>query len=237
MGGLQLPEAFQSLRQVDEGNRVARHHPVGMADGAVQLEVERDEPGGGNRGHAGHHDRQGLAHADGRFDVDAAVCGQRRDQFEMVGDGIEPAADQRDLGFHEAGRPVDQQPLGGPRGAGEHRDVGDARDQRERDERKRQRRDQRQPQGPAHQRRHREGGVRTVAQTRTLYVVRPPKAKGGLASRPHGAAGIRPPSEWPPASPCRRRGSRTAGNWPRSAWRRRARRCRRPSCPSRCSSG
>ncbi len=99
--------------------------------------------------HLLHHDGQRLAHVDGRFDVDAAGGGQRRDQLELFAHRIEPAAHQRHLGIDHARRTIDQQPLGGAGRAGQHDDVGDARDQRERDEGKRHRCDQRQPPGPA----------------------------------------------------------------------------------------
>ena len=63
--------------------------------------------------------------------IEPAMRSESRDQFEMFGDRIQPAPDQGDLGVDDARRPVDQQPLGGAGGAGQHDDVGDARDQRE----------------------------------------------------------------------------------------------------------
>ena len=80
-------------------------------------------------GTLGHHHPQRLAHIDGRVDVEPAVCGESRDQLEMLGDRVEPAPDQGDLRIDDARRPVDQQPFGGAGGAGQHDDVGDARDQ------------------------------------------------------------------------------------------------------------
>ena len=67
---------------------------------------------------------------DRRVDVEPAVGGQRGDHLEMLGDGIEPAPDHADLRIDNARGAVDQQPLGGVGGAGQHHDVGDAGDQR-----------------------------------------------------------------------------------------------------------
>ena len=41
------------------------------------------------------------------------MCGQSRDQLEMLGDGVEPAPDQGDLRIDDARRAIDQQPFGG----------------------------------------------------------------------------------------------------------------------------
>ena len=94
MRGLQLAEPLQAPRQVDERDGVADDRAVGMADDALQLEVEGGEGGAGDRRHLGHHHPQRLAHVDRRVDVEAAVRGERGDQLEMFGDRIQPAPDQ-----------------------------------------------------------------------------------------------------------------------------------------------
>src|SRR6185312_3721542 len=75
-------------------------------------------------------------------------------QFELLGDGIELVLDRRHLAVDDAGGAVDQQAFGGTGGAGQHHDVGDARDQRQRGERQSQGRDQRKAEGTARGRRH-----------------------------------------------------------------------------------
>ena len=128
---------------------VARDHAVGMADRAMELQVERAEGRDRHRGRPAHHHGQRLAHIDRRIDVDPAGGHQRGHQLELVGDRIEPALDQLDLRLDHAAGAVDQQALGRAGGAGQHDDVGDAGDQRQRRERQRQRSDQRQPEGTA----------------------------------------------------------------------------------------
>ena len=63
---------------------VARDHAVGMADRAMELQVERAEGGDRHRRHPAHHHRQRLAHVDRRIDVEPARGDQRRDQLELL---------------------------------------------------------------------------------------------------------------------------------------------------------
>ena len=125
-------------------------------------------PHGRNCRHAAHHHGKRLAHGYRRIDVDAAGGGKSGDQLEMVGNGIEPAADHRHLGIDDTLGPVDQQALGRARRTGQHCDVGNARYQRQRRERERKCGDQRQAPMPA-RRDHglssdQRGSVRKVAQ-------------------------------------------------------------------------
>ena len=146
--GLQVAEALEPARQVGQLDGVAADRAVGMADRAMKLQVERAEGGDRHRRRPLHHDRQRLAHGDRRIDVDPAGGHQAGDQLELLGDGIEPVLDRRHLAVDDAGGAVDQQAFGGAGGAGQHDDVGDARDQRQRNEGQGQRRDQRQAEGP-----------------------------------------------------------------------------------------
>ena len=131
MRGLQLAELLEAARHVDQVDGIAADLPVGIADDARLLEVEGGEAGARNRRHLGHHHPQRFAHIDGRVDIEPAVRGERCDQLEMFGDRVEPAPDQGDLCIDDTRGAVDQQPFGGAGGAGQHDDVGDARDQRE----------------------------------------------------------------------------------------------------------
>ena len=131
MRGLQLTELLETARHVDERDGIAGDLAVGIADDPLHFQVEGGEAGAGDRRHLGHHHPQRLAHIDGRVDIEPAVRGESGDQLEMFGDRVQPAPDQGDLRVDDARGPVDQQPLGGAGGAGQHDDVGDARDQRE----------------------------------------------------------------------------------------------------------
>ena len=152
--GLQVAEALQPARQVGQLDGVAADRAVGTAHRTMKLQVERAEGGDRHRRRPLHHDRQRLAHGDREFDIDPAGGHQGGQQFELLGDGIELVLDRRHLAVDDAGGAVDQQAFGGTGGAGQHHDVGDARDQRQRGERQSQGRDQRKAEGTARGRRH-----------------------------------------------------------------------------------
>ena len=146
---LELTEALHALRLGDQRDGFPLDRAVGLAERAMQLEIERGEADRRHRRDPVHHDRQHLAHGDGRFDVDTPAGRQRGDQFKLLAHRIEPAAHQRHLGIDHAGRAVDQQSVRGTGRPGQDHDVGDAGNQRERDECKRQSGDERQPPAPA----------------------------------------------------------------------------------------